>query len=285
MRKMPLSGILLIVGGIVILVGLGAYLWKGLGPKPPSPPPTIVGWPLVIEVTMTATPEPIPDIKSTPQPPLPTPFLPEPTPTPAEPWMFDGIDFDSPNEISILFELVDDDAYMLEPFTSHVWTSTTWWENAFGLEGHHGVVWEDSNLRLGIWLHSGDGEVLFPLQEKFERDSKGWFRNYMDAQTYLQEHVYGSRVVIRQNDVTSIGWVKAVVRVGPQAVMEHQTHVMDLIEWLAKHYAGVHFESLIDESEVLMIYSCGRLLNGEKRNPDLPYYQQSRFIIAIMPEE
>jgi len=274
MRKV---GILLILCGLVVLLGLGAYLWEGLGPKPPIPPPTIVGWPLVIEVTMT--PEPIPDHQA-----VPTPFLPEPTPTLAIPWVFDGIDFNSPNEISILFELVDDDVYLLEPFTSHAWELDTWWEYTFALEGHHGIVWEDSNLRLGIWLHSGDGEVLFPLQEKIERDSKGWFRNYMDAQTYLQEHVYGARVVIRQSDVISVGRVKAVVRVGPQAVLAHQTHVMDLIEWLAKRYDDAHFDDLVEESEVLMIYSCGRLLNGEVKNPDLPYWQQARFIIAIMPE-
>lgn len=286
-----ITGVLFLTAGILTFVGLGVYLWNAVGPKPPQLAFAGLssGTPLVMTRIPTATVQPTPLTNPIPlevpgniyEPPRPAL-----TPTPQAPWTYYGLDLNSGPEVEIRFDLLDEQPILLPSFTSHAWTPTLFSEGLFDwrLKENHGVVWEDLNGRLGLWLHSGPDEVMFPLQERLEREDSGYFRHYEDAQTYLDKQI-GAGVSIYQGNQLSTSQIAAAVRVGPGGISALQSKVMDLVPYLAETYPGLGFESLVGRQDVLILYFCGRLLNGESKNPDYPYWQQARFIIAIVPED
>lgn len=291
-----LAGLLLLIGGAISLAGLGLYVWEQLGPKPPALiAPFGAGF--QPEVDMSSIVEIVaekPDPEQVSYPPVEiggniveslVPFD-EVEQLTRVPRVYDGIDFGSEKDATFFFDLRGEDSYWLAPFTPHAWSPEIFTSGIFDYQRpeHHAVIWEDSAGRTGLWAHSGTDELMFPLQERFERNDLGWFLQYQEAQTYLKDHVYGSRVIMRQNNTLSYSRVAAVVRVGPEGVKDLQPHVMDMVPYLAESYAGTHFDSLLDRQDVLIIYFCGRKLAGEVRNPELLYWQQARFILALVPE-
>lgn len=273
-----IAGVSFLAAGVLVMIGVGAMLWPLVGPHPRPPiqaRPTVSGWPPI-----PATPEP------TNIPPLeiiagPSPS-PSPSPTP-EPWAFGRVDFSRTSPVLMIFNLEtgpDDVAVAISEFTPHVWTPELFASGLFNprLEDDHGVAWLDDADRIGLWLHSGTGEAAFEIQEVLERDQHGYFRNYRDVQPLLNRYIAGSLVELYQGDVRQNAYIAAAVRIGPQGVADLQQHVMDMAEYL-----GIANDLYSDD--VLMIYFCGRLLNGEGayRIPNESPWQQARFILALVP--
>ena len=85
-----------------------------------------------------------------------------------------------------------------------------------------------------------------------------------------------SQSAVRQGQVT------AAVRVPSAQVEELSKHTMDLVSYLAGAYPESGFAEL--DPDALLIYFCGRAALDEITNPDADYWTQTRYVIAIAPE-
>jgi len=275
-----IAGASFLLAGILAMVGTGVLLWSYLGPRPPAPPaPRPAAWPTTPPATVTAAatavgvPAELSALRFT-----------DALPVDSVPWFYDGIDFGKEQTVMVALEMGvgDDPKDILITFMPHVWTPEIFAGGIFDADrpDDHGVVWEDDAGRTGLWLHSGAGEVMFPLQEWLERDGRGYFRRWDDAQAFLDQYVVGRRVHVWQGEGYSLSRIRAAVRIGPRDVAGVQAHVMDLAE-----YAGLAGR-LTGSPEALLLFFCGRLLNGEGEwmLRDESPWMQARYVIALVPE-
>lgn len=101
-------------------------------------------------------------------------------------------------------------------------------------------------------------------------------------ETRLNECLRGSQVSLDQQGQTYSGEVAAAVRVPAVGVEELSKHTMDLVPYLAQTYPESGFADL--DEDTLLIYFCGRAALDELTDPNAGYWTQTRFVIAIEPE-
>lgn len=276
-----IAGVSFIAAGILVAVGVGAMLWSLYGPRPRTPAPVArPDWRRPAAPTVRPFTGPPQELAAG----VRAATIPPSMPTPAwMPWTFGRIDFGSEQAVQMIFNLntgLDQPEIAVADFIPHAWTPELFSSGLFnpGRPDDHGVAWLDDAGRVGLWLHSGTGEAAWEIQELLERDQHGRFRQYQDAQPLLDQYVTGSQVELYQADAMQIAYIAVAIRVGPQDVAELQRHVMDLAEHLG-------FANQLYTSDVLMVYFCGRLLNGEGpyRIPNESPWQQARFVLALVP--
>lgn len=273
MKLQNAPGLLLVVGGTFLLLAVIVWIWQTYGPYRPEVP-TEAFW---MENTYMPT---APAVSQRPMPSTPRasstaiPVSPIPPIVEKDPWLWDVIHFDSQSSpIEMYFDLPGGPV-LVQPFTSYAYYPEILESGIFDPEKGNAIAWTDYKGRIGLWLHSGPAHTVTNLQVYLERDQQGNTRSYFIVEDVLDE-IVGSRVVIRQSALLTFGRIAATVRVGPYGVQDLSKHVMDLMDYLG-----------LDDipEEALTLYFCGRQLAGEKRNPDLPHWQQARFIIVILPE-
>ncbi|KKM97256.1 hypothetical protein LCGC14_1169800, partial [marine sediment metagenome] len=199
------------------------------------------------------------------------------------PLHYDGLELTNGVTTVFMFSFPDMDI-ILPQVDIYGWTPDVMSSGVFDISSGNAVAWEDENLRVGLWLHSGWNQTAKMLQQYLELNDARYRREVWTMDEFLETNVIGSKVFIQQYDSFRNAKIVAAVRVPPEGVYAVASHVMDLATYLEETYPGHGFEKIIDRSDVLMIYFCGRQLTGEKAHPDLPTAQQSRFIIALVPE-
>lgn len=269
-----IAGWAFIAAGILVAVGAGAMLWSIYGPRPrPSVQPVVY---------RSAEQRPTTFTQPTALPPT---AAPRPTATALpNPWAFGRIDFGQPEPVLMIFDLRVGEGLIetaVVDLIPHVWTPELFGSDLFNARRpeDHGVVWQDDEGRVGLWLHSGPGEASYDLQELLERDQRGYFRSYREIQPLFDRYLIGSQVSLYQGDRQQPAYVAAATRVGPQDVGALQPHVTDMAEYLGLQ------NDMPTSQPALMLYFCGRLLNGEGpwRIPDESPWQQARFVIGLVP--
>lgn len=212
-----------------------------------------------------------------------TPTL-RPSPTPA--WMtYDGIDFKDQMTEVLFTTTCDQENIYFEPFRVVPYEEGIFDSPAFAIEYDISVAWEHLGY-YGLWVHSGlsqkKGELTaFPLQNYLETNKSGYIQTPAVFNERLKDCLLGSEVRIKQDRVLSVSRIVAAVRIAPEDVEEFNTHVMDLVPYLADTYPGNGFESLSPPSLVFSL--CGRQLSGEVGNPDMGFWRQARIVFAVAP--
>jgi hypothetical protein len=285
MNFSTISSLLLILGGIVILAGVGLAFYQYLKPSPPDPG-------LVEQFVVEREQMPTPLLPSTLTPnPIPTSptvlaptNIPTPSPTPYEPYVIENIRYAGGAPIELDFHVQGPTPKLIElpQFIVHDWREDIFDDPNFFKPGDRTAVsYQDDAGRVGIWAHSGGRRTtMYPLQSYLEQsilpDTPDALESFL-----LTGSLVGSDVdVIVAGQYVGFMRVAAAVRVPPLEVPELLDHVMDIIPFLAENH-DTHFQSLINNQQVVFLYFCGLALEGEERNPDANKWTQARFVIAL----
>lgn len=285
MNLSTISSLLLISGGIVILVGVGLYLFQRF--RPPPPDPGLVEQFVVEREQMpipllpsTLTPNPIPASPSV----LAPTNIPTPSPTPYEPFVIEGIRYAEGAPIEMLFRVPPDGTVELPQFAVYDWHADIFDDPDFFKPGDKTAVsYQDNAGRVGVWAHSGGRQTaMYPLQNWLEK-------NYVENLDRSIESNFRASTILTGSDVDIIvagqyvGFMRvaAAVRVPPMDVAELTRHVMDIVPYLADTYPAADFQFLENKQQVVFLYFCGLALEGEERNPDANKWTQARFVIAL----
>lgn len=262
-------------------------LWQSYGPKPPvmvtesikatvlslKPPPSET--PTRIAV-LTATPS-----GGQPASPTPTPMIEE-----RNPLAWRDIDL-SQGEMTMIYI---EPAGMVDAIVTDLMAPWAYFDGIFETEYFdpdtaNSVVWADQHGRITFWGHSGPDQPMTPLQEYLERDEHGNTVARSITEDRLANQMIDARVLLIQNGQAAQGKIIAAIRVPPDGVQSLMSHVGDLPEYLRDAYPGHGFQFASGVYEdLLMIFFCGRRLAGEDPNPSLPIWQQSRFVLAVVPD-
>ncbi len=273
------------IGSLIVTTIMGAVLFQKYGPSriPPSVPQEIA---TLFKPTSTPLPQQTVDPsveKPTPTPTPEAPILSQPDPVP---WMtYDGIDL-SEQEVEILLTLTcRDQQVYIPPFTIIPWHPEVFTNGQFAVTSNNAVAWEHLGV-YGLWVHSGQdmlGNELtaFPIQNMLERNEKGVLHNPESFTKALNDCFLGGELLLKQGDTISRNNVVAAVRVPSSEVAEVSSHVMDLTPYLMENYPDSGFDQL--QSPGMLLYFCGRRLDGESYNSTESYWTQSRIIIGFEP--
>jgi len=201
-----------------------------------------------------------------------------------DPYDYQDILLDEGKEVRMIFHFPDG-GYSVPAFNAYGWEPGILESDKFKVGSDTGVGYVDYQNRLILWLHSGLGQTMTPIQNYIELDENGNRALYQMADERVSELMAGSNVYLAQGDDYAFSKISAAVRVPASEVEALSEHVMDLIPYLALTYPDSGFDTIMNSEETLILYFCGRALAGEKKNPRLGHWTQARFIIGLTPLE
>lgn len=166
------------------------------------------------------------------------------------------------------------------------WYPGVFQSEAFDPEKGGAVSWVDNGGRTTLWVHSGPDNTMTSVQQYIETMPFTGFRvSAKEADRRLDEDIQDGRVTFVQSLTLIAGRVVAWARISPDLVEESNSHVMDLPVWLQDHYPDQGWSFIQGVSDSIMIYFCGRQLQGEEGDSSRPYWQQARIILGIVPDQ
>lgn len=280
------------ISSLVISVVMGIVLYDKYGPHIPLsivPPEIAASFIITSQPSIEPSPTPTP-LKTVASPTEdPTPLTEEVStllPVPTEEWMvYDGIDLHE-QQVEILVSLnCEDQEVYIQQFSIIPWHPEVFTNGQFAVTSNNAVAWEHLGL-YGLWVHSGQdilGNELtaYPLQNTLERNDVGILHSPTSFDKALNSCLIGGEISIKQGDTISLNQVVAAVRVPSGKVEEVSSHVMDLQPYLAETYPDSGFDQMTAPG--MLLYFCGRRLNGESYNVNENYWTQSRIIIGFQP--
>lgn len=212
----------------------------------------------------------------------------EPPEPESDPWMtFDGMDLLG-EDVGFSFSMrcpVGKKVDIL-PVDIIAWHPEVFADGEFGIGKDLAVAWEHLGYE-GLWIHSGwdfwlERSPATDLQYFLETNDLNEVQPLKSLEAKLNECLLGSEVEVYNQDSVRNGQVTAAVRVPSSEVEALSEHTMDLAPYLASAFPESGFAEL--DSDALLIYFCGRAAVDEITNPDADYWTQTRYIIAITPE-
>ena len=167
------------------------------------------------------------------------------------------------------------------------WHPAIFENGEFGIGKNVAVAWEHLDYE-GLWIHSGwdfwsERSPATDLQYFIETDAVNEVQPLETIESRLNECLRGNQVSLEQQGQTYGGEVVAAVRVPAVGVEELSKHTMDLVPYLAQAYPESGFADL--DEDALLIYFCGRAALDERTDPSAGYWTQTRYVIAIEPQE
>ena len=280
------------ISSLVISVVMGIVLYNKYGPHLPlSTVPPEIAASFIITSQPSIEHSPTPPSVETPDAligePIPlTEEVPTLLPVPTQEWMvYDGIDLRE-QQVEILVSLnCDDQDVYIRKFTVIPWYPEVFSNGQFAVTSNNSVAWEHLGF-YGLWVHSGQDIIgneltAYPLQNALERNDVGLLHDPTSFDKALNSCLIGSKITIKQGDTISLNQVVAAVRVPSGKVEEVSSHVMDLLPYLAETYPDSGFDKMTTPG--MLLYFCGRRLNGESYNLNENYWTQSRIIIGFQP--
>ena len=255
-------------------------------------------------LSRAATPTPFRPQETTPASSTTVPQeTPEPSPTPEaiNYWSFAKADFsDSAHQIDMMITLKDSSQLLVPSFIPIAWREGLLESGDFAPERNTGLTYLDEDRRKILNLHSGregplhSGYTMWGVQLAIETDPTTGNRIYpRQAEEKLRDNYIGADVLIRQTEA-GLARIVAAVRVPPSLVYESTQHVYEqtgssgnvtsegIIPWLATNFPDSGFSEVVNDSDVLVMKFCGRILSGEHPEERISSpYQQARFFLAL----
>jgi hypothetical protein len=208
----------------------------------------------------------------------------EASPTPEDSWMkINGVSIlDAPNNLAFQ-PTCETGEIELPEFRVIPWSEDVLTSGAFNVTKKTAVAWEHLGFT-GYWIHSGVdwlGKPLaaFPLQDYLEKIDPWKVRTAEEFNQHASNCLVGGKVTLSIGEDILEGKVTAVVRIPVTEIDVVSSHVMDLVPNLAKTYPKSGFDKL--KAPELLLYFCGKRLTYEMEDKAVPYYAQSRIIVAI----
>ncbi len=146
------------------------------------------------------------------------------------------------------------------------------------------VSWTDYLSRIVLWVHSGPNHTMSVLQRFIELDDRGFIVSGARAEEKIQQELMNQPFQFVQADGTE-QWthMTAWARIEPNKVWEVNQHVSDLPEYLREQFPNQGWEGF--NRDTLIIFFCGRQLTGDPHDPQRPYWQQTRYVLGLLPFE
>lgn len=192
-------------------------------------------------------------------------------------------------DVSFQFTISCDEriSVAIPPINIIAWYPEVFEDQEFGIGKNSAVAWEHLGYE-GLWIHSGWDFLLerspaTDLQYFLETDTINEVQSLEVIEKKLNKCLKGSQVSLDQGGITYSGQVVAAVRVPAVGVEELSKHTMDLVPYLAGAYPQSGFADL--SPDAMLVYFCGRAALDERTDPDTGYWTQTRFIIALEPNE
>lgn len=142
------------------------------------------------------------------------------------------------------------------------------------------VTWTDHLSRIVLWAHSGPNHTMTVLQRWIELDERGHIVTGPRAEEKLA-HLVGTPVRFVQPGFQYLTMLTAWARIPPDEVEALNAHVSDLPEYLREHYPDQGWEGF--NRDTLMLFFCGRQLTADPQDPYRPYWQQTRYVLGLLP--
>lgn len=221
----------------------------------------------------TATPEP--DQGRIESPPA---IIPSPEPTP-EVWG----DLDLTNGTGTYFTVYTPElAFATGEFYPWSYREGIFESDLFLPDEAGAVSWIDQQARIVLWVHSGPNHTMSVLQRFIELDERGFIVSGARAEERIQQEIMGSPFEFVQADGTRF-WthMTAWARIQPNKVWEVNQHVSDLPEYLREQFPDQGWEGF--NRDTLIVFFCGRQLTGDPHDPLRPYWQQTRYMLGLLP--
>lgn len=223
-----------------------------------------------------ATPTPPPDQDEIQNPPLEIPEEPEPTPD-----IWGELDLTDGDETSIAFDHKDE-WLITEPFYPRSYRPGIFESEYFDPDLSGAVSWVDHQARVILWAHSGPDHTMTPIQRAIELDDRGFIVDRSIADERLRQDFMGRNVwFVQPEGVEYLTFVSAWARVTPDLVAGINEHVDDLPEILRWLYPDQGWEGF--NRDTLILFFCGRQLAGDPKDPTRPYWQQTRYVLGLLP--
>lgn len=143
------------------------------------------------------------------------------------------------------------------------------------------VSWTDRLSRIILWAHSGPNHTMTILQRAIELDDRGFIVHRSVADERLRREVMDRTFTFVQGIEQTPTFVSAWARIPPDQVEELNGHVVDLPEYLRAHYPDQGWEGF--NRDTLILFFCGRQLAGDPKDDSRPYWQQTRYVIGLLP--
>lgn len=143
------------------------------------------------------------------------------------------------------------------------------------------VSWTDHLQRIILWVHSGPNHTMSVLQRWIELDERSHIVNGATAEERIRQELMGSPFEFIQNHTSFWTHMTAWARIPPPKVWEVNQHVSDLPEYLREQYPDQGWEGF--NQDTLIVFFCGRQLTGDPHDPSRPYWQQSRYVLGLLP--
>jgi hypothetical protein len=220
----------------------------------------------------TGTPEP--EQGRIEQPPE---IVPSPEPTP-EIWG----DLDLTNGISTYFTVHTPDlAFATGEFYPWSYREGIFESDLFDPDEAGAVSWTDQLARIVLWVHSGPNHTISVLQRFIELDERGYIVSGARAEERIRQEIMDSPFEFVQGHTSFWTHMTAWARIPPDEVEELNEHVSDLPEYLREQYPDQGWEGF--NRDTLIIFFCGRQLTGDPHDPTRPYWQQTRYVLGLLP--
>lgn len=234
------------------------------------------------------TPKPIPtNIPASPEPeqgPIESPpAIPTPIPQPIPVDVWGDLDLSDGTTTSFIVHTgLDQGSYATGEFLPWSYREGIFESDLFDPDAGGAVSWTDHQNRLVLWVHSGPYHTMTGLQRFIELSEAGNVDRYEFAEERIRQQIVGSTVQFNQTpDVQQMAHITAWARIPPDQVEEINHRVIDLPEALRELYPGQGWEGF--HRDTMIIFFCGRQLAGDPKDPDRPYWQQTRYILGLLP--
>lgn len=223
-------------------------------------------------VLPTTTPEPEQGMIE-----LPPKDIPAPEPTP-EVWG----DFDLTNGDSTYFVVYTPElAFATGEFNPWSYREGIFESDLFDPDLAGAVSWTDHLQRIILWVHSGPNHTMSVLQRWIELDERGHIVTGATAEERMRQELMNSPIEFIQEHNSQWTHMTAWARIAPPKVWEVNQHVSDLPEYLREKYPDQGWEGF--NQDTLIVFFCGRQLTGDPHDPSRPYWQQSRYVLGLLP--
>jgi len=277
------------VGVLVTTWGVAIGLWLAMGRGPQTPAPLPTGAPAFAEAQdLERPPDADPTEEPTPEDTyniLPEIDHPQPLPLPTaeiDPW--GTLDLTDGEATWMTFHLDLGAGSYQVGFYPYSWFPGVFETPVFDPLYSGAVTWTDDLGRTTIWAHSGPNQSMTPLQEFIERDEHGYTVLWSEAERRLDENIQNATVNIVQPGLAEEwGLVVAWARIPPEQVEDSLGKVMDFPAYLDETQPDRGWDLIMAEPNALILYFCGRQLAGDKKDPSRPYWQQTRYVLGIVP--
>lgn len=271
----------LIVGALIGSQGAWTYLRARGFIVPRSEVPIVVTYvfptPNPISTNIPASPEP--DQERIESPPSVEPHDPEPDYVAP----FGELDLSDGTTTSFIVHTdADQGSYATGEFLPWSYREGIFESDLFDPDAGGAVSWLDNQDRIVLWVHSGPYHTVTALQRFIELDERGRIDSVEFAEERIRQHVVGATVQFNQvPDILELAHITAWARIPPETVDEINQHVIDLPEVLRELYPDQGWEGF--HRDTMIVFFCGRQLVGDESDSSRPYWQQTRYVLGLLP--